>query len=270
MYSDNSGMDSGSKHRHLSRLGESTRGMLSFQDDMMTTTIAAANGSIGELETRVERLHVTSKATDRRRQRRSGGKRTAKLPSKETLKEFPTLGSPKSSIPQEISLPSLDDTSFRTRNTNSAVIDKLLRSASNRDSLKQTVTPSPPAPPRTSPVVSTSIESVIPSLSRHTELQLPLSSGWSRARVTLAPGRSTEMVGVEEALHAYQINHCNDTTCTQCETFLYCIDSASMVCCPACLCISRITIGDDRKKQDDLLCIGLTVDTILEVCLPSE
>jgi hypothetical protein len=271
MYSDNSGMDNGSNHRHLSRLGESTRGMLSFQDDMMTTaTATAVNGSIGALETAVERLHVSSGSTEQRRKRRSD-KRTAKLPSKETCKECPTINSPKSSIPQEISLPSLDGTSFRTRNTNSAVIDQLLRSASNEDSLKQRDTPpSPPPPPRPSPVVSSvEPESVIPT--RPAEVGLPLSQQpWSRARVTLAPGQSTEMVGVEEALHAYQINHCNDTTCTHCETFLYCIDIASMVYCPSCQCISHVTNGDDRTKQGELLCIGLTVDTILEVCLPSE
>jgi hypothetical protein len=269
MYGVNSGMDNGSNHRHLSRLGESTRGMLSFQDDMMTTATTVANGSIGELETRVERLHVSTKATEQRRERRSGSKRTAKPSSKDTGKERPILGSQKSSIPQEISLPSLDGSSFGTRNTNSAVIDQLLRSASKLDTLKQT-TPSPPPPPRPSPVMSmptvVAPESKIPS--RHSETHL--SSAWSRARVTLAPGKMTDMVGVEEALHAYQINHCNDTTCTQCDTFLYCIDIASMVYCPSCQCISRVTSGDDRKKQDNLLCIGLTVDAILEVCLPSE
>jgi hypothetical protein len=271
MYSDNSGMDNGSNHRHLSRLGESTRGMLSFQDDMMTTTATAANGSINELETAVERLHVSAKTSEQRRKRRSGSKRTTKLPSKETRKECPTIDSPKSSVPQEISLPSLDGTSFRTRNTNSAVIDQLLRSASNLDSLKKTSSP-PPPPPRPSPAVSMSTvaESAIPSSQPAPNSCVPLSSAWSRARVTLAPGKSTEMVGVQEALHAYQINHCNDTTCTHCETFLYCIDVASMVYCPSCQCISRVTNGDDRTKQGELLCIGLTVDTILEVCLPSE
>lgn len=91
---------------------------------------------------------------------------------------------------------------------------------------------------------------------------------WSRTMVEIMPGHSVPMIGTSETIHAWDRNQCTDTTCVQCETFLYCIDSASMVLCPACRSISPVETAAavTTSSQQELvnLGLGMTVEHILE------
>jgi hypothetical protein len=89
----------------------------------------------------------------------------------------------------------------------------------------------------------------------------PRQEQWHRTMVDVMPGYSVPMAGTQETMHALDRDHCTDTACVQCETFLYCIDSANMVLCPLCRSISPVS---STGAHSETLGLGLTVEHILE------
>lgn len=86
---------------------------------------------------------------------------------------------------------------------------------------------------------------------------------WHREIVAVAPGCSFPLCGSKETLHAFQNDRVVHTECTSCESFLYCIDSASKVLCPTCRSISPVETSPSHDEMRRLG-LGLTVEIALE------
>jgi hypothetical protein len=82
---------------------------------------------------------------------------------------------------------------------------------------------------------------------------------WARQKVEVFPGHFVSMCGSEETWNAFCRKAVLDTSCAACATFMFCIDSASMVLCPSCRSISPIEGG-----QSEYLGLGLTVQVASE------
>jgi hypothetical protein len=73
------------------------------------------------------------------------------------------------------------------------------------------------------------------------------------------------MAGIDETSHAHRLGNTIDTVCIQCATVLFGIQSASMIICPACRCVSPIEIDATKKvlpTTDVHAGIGLTIDFV--------
>lgn len=296
---------SGRRRSHMDILGASTNCMLSFQDDMMTIASSVvdvkalpttSNGSIYSMEMPVERL-FTSLHKNRTPQKDNEGIFSMQM-LKQPLVKAKRIIEPRKATPKEISLPSLNGSSFRTRNHRSSVMNHM---TIGRDHSK-------PKIGITTPIeYQMSIDPIIGRTRLAQEAALPMNGNgsissykmdpidgetdssaaitlsqpvpcatWTRTRLDLIPGQPSHMVGLQEALSAYQQNECQDTVCTQCETFLYCIDTAGMVLCPTCRSVGPLSNGSSanltiqaskKHRQANTICIGLTVDMILDANL---
>lgn len=210
-----------SNHRLLSCLGESTSNMLSFQD------MTPENCPIAVAERPMDRVRLQRKPFKQESTTYHHAYQPFPQSNKLPLQGKPSLDTShrkkvsNSLNPREICLPSLDRVAVRS---------------SGRSRIADPVDPETP---------------------RHRiEPQQ-----WSRSIVNVMPGHSVPMVGIQETLHAMDRNHCTDSACMQCETFLYCIDSATMVLCPLCRCISPVGSGGTTAPS---LGVGLTLEHILE------
>ena len=58
--------------------------------------------------------------------------------------------------------------------------------------------------------------------------------------VDIGDGTSVPLVGSAETTRALHHNRCRNVTCSDCATFLYCVEWATMVLCPECRSISPI------------------------------
>ena len=72
--------------------------------------------------------------------------------------------------------------------------------------------------------------------------------------------------GVEETSLAHKKGHTIDTACVECNTVLFCLETASMVVCPSCRCVSPLE--SYSKKQsiptvDVHAGIGLPIDFVI-------
>ena len=72
--------------------------------------------------------------------------------------------------------------------------------------------------------------------------------------------------GVEETSLAHKKGHTIDTACKECNTVLFCLETASMVVCPSCRCVSPLE--SYSKKQsiptvDVHAGIGLPIDFVI-------
>jgi hypothetical protein len=81
--------------------------------------------------------------------------------------------------------------------------------------------------------------------------------------VEVIPGYSVPLRGLKEAMHAFHQDNIVHADCSSCDTFLYCIDSASMVLCPTCRSISPVP-NKGKNTATESLSIGLTVEHIVE------
>jgi hypothetical protein len=91
----------------------------------------------------------------------------------------------------------------------------------------------------------------------------PVEKDWPRVYIDVAPGFSAQLCGTEESLDALKKDLVNQTECTNCETFLYCINTADMVLCPVCRSISPVD-GESDNSIYEKLGLGLTVDVVME------
>jgi hypothetical protein len=74
------------------------------------------------------------------------------------------------------------------------------------------------------------------------------------------------MVGVDETVKSHLLGNTIDTVCAQCTTVLFGIQSASMIICPICRCISPMEGTKKKLPTIDIHAgIGLTIDSILEL-----
>ena len=63
-------------------------------------------------------------------------------------------------------------------------------------------------------------------------------------------GASIPLVGSEETVRALHQNQCTNVTCCDCATFLYCVDTATMVLCPECRSVSPILTTSDPNGNN--------------------
>lgn len=84
---------------------------------------------------------------------------------------------------------------------------------------------------------------------------------WNRASIEVMPNCSLPLAGAKETLHAYRTDRCQHTDCEQCCTFLYCIESATMVLCPECKAISAVE--SSAAGGEGLLGLGMTIQMLL-------
>lgn len=87
---------------------------------------------------------------------------------------------------------------------------------------------------------------------------------WHRTVVDVAPGCSVPLCGAEETMYAFQQECVVHTECTSCGSFLYCIDTASMVLCPTCRSISLVETDSSPRNVSERLGLGLTVEIVME------
>jgi hypothetical protein len=94
-----------------------------------------------------------------------------------------------------------------------------------------------------------------------------------RAIIDIVPGMSMAYIGSSETIHAFQQNHCIDTVCLECDTSLYCSDSASYILCSICESISPVlndnideltttTTTTSTEETDPLFGLGMTLAQI--------
>jgi hypothetical protein len=91
----------------------------------------------------------------------------------------------------------------------------------------------------------------------------PVEKDWPRVYIDVAPGFSAQLCGTEESLDALKKKLVAQTDCTNCETFLYCINTADMVLCPVCRSISPVD-GESDNPIYEKLGLGLTIDFVME------
>jgi hypothetical protein len=76
------------------------------------------------------------------------------------------------------------------------------------------------------------------------------------------------MSGVDETSFAHKKGRTIDTTCVECETVLFALDTASMVVCPLCRCVSPIECSSMKKllpTTDVHAGIGLPIDFVISL-----
>jgi hypothetical protein len=74
------------------------------------------------------------------------------------------------------------------------------------------------------------------------------------------------MSGVAETSHAYKLGRTIDTSCAECNTVMFSLESASMVVCPLCRCVSPIERYSRKKLLPTTAVhagIGLPIDFVI-------
>jgi hypothetical protein len=74
------------------------------------------------------------------------------------------------------------------------------------------------------------------------------------------------MSGVAETTHAHKMGHTIDTSCAECNTVMFSLESASMVVCPFCRCVSPMERYAKKKLLPTHIVhagIGLPIDYII-------
>lgn len=74
------------------------------------------------------------------------------------------------------------------------------------------------------------------------------------------------MSGVDETSRAHKKGHTVDTVCVECSTVLFSLESASMVVCPFCRCVSPIESYSNKKLLPTIEVhagIGLPIDYVI-------
>jgi hypothetical protein len=86
---------------------------------------------------------------------------------------------------------------------------------------------------------------------------------FKRSMVEVAPGCSMLMCGIDETMNALHLDRIIHAECTSCNTFLACINIASMVLCPGCQTISPLESPGHSYDCVPIMGLGLRVKDIL-------
>jgi len=84
-----------------------------------------------------------------------------------------------------------------------------------------------------------------------------------RMTIDIGDGVSVPLAGSEETVRALHQDRCINVTCADCETFLYCVETATMVLCPECRSISPVASQAAERNDAALAGLGLTVEVVV-------
>ena len=86
---------------------------------------------------------------------------------------------------------------------------------------------------------------------------------YTRSMVEVAPGYSALMCGIDETMNALHLDRIIHAECTSCNTFLACINVASMVLCPGCQTVSPLESPGHSFDCVPIMGLGLRIKDIL-------
>ena len=86
---------------------------------------------------------------------------------------------------------------------------------------------------------------------------------FKRSMVEVAPGCSMFLCGIDETMNALHLDRILHAECSSCNTFLACINAASMVLCPGCQTVSPLESISHSYDCVPIMGIGLRVEDIL-------
>jgi len=271
-----------SNRRLLASLGKSTSDILNFQDFQGMADNISIDGKlndggletlhqVGRLRQPIRRRHSIDRSIDhqgRRKQPLSPHKEHRKEPiSPHKKKDSPLIHNEFEQRPREIQLPPLDRGISRNFSSDATISSDVTFESEISLPVHRGASSSATT---TSDHTWSSDNAVIPSKRsiqtyHHQQQPKPQSTEaketWSRPLVEVVPGFALPFHGSKETIHAYHNDNVIHTNCSSCATFLYCIDSASMVLCPSCRSISPVEV---RHTEEETLGIGLTVEHVLE------
>jgi hypothetical protein len=86
---------------------------------------------------------------------------------------------------------------------------------------------------------------------------------FNRVLVEVTPACLMPLCGIEETMNALHLDRIVHAECTSCDTFLACINAATMVLCPGCQTISPLESTSRAYHCSPILGFGLRVEDIL-------
>jgi hypothetical protein len=86
---------------------------------------------------------------------------------------------------------------------------------------------------------------------------------FKRSVIEVAPGCSMLFSGIDETMNALHLDRIVHAECTSCNTFLACINVASMVLCPGCQTVSPLDSASHSFDCVPIMGLGLRVEDIL-------
>jgi hypothetical protein len=248
--------DSMNQHHRLSCFGESTRKMLLFSNGV-TSTVSTSSPIIDVDESfKIERLPSSSQRN------MSGSNRSIHVHHNKLEEDDAKMGHDSRKVAKEEEEPQ----PYRYRRQHQDIcVPPLMQSHEHRNEhIRSCIDPVVVAPPSTISTMTLQPPDICPSATDEPQ-GAPTKKCFTRNMIRVGAD-TVPMVGSDETIHAHLGGNSIDTVCTQCATLLFCIQSATMVICPTCRCISP-TENDTTKKMtptsDVHLGIGLTLEHVL-------
>jgi len=113
-------------------------------------------------------------------------------------------------------------------------------------------------------IIDVSLSSAMPQTTTTPSADLtPVGIFWKRIDIEIVPGHNVPLLGSDESWHAFKNDNVIPTECSACQTFLYCIDTASMVICPSCRMVSPL--DQNGCIESEGLGLGLSVECVFDM-----